>query len=504
MVGGLIGNYRIVSKLATGGMGAVYVAEHRHMGRRAAIKVLLPDLSKRQDVIMRLFDEARAASHIDHPGIVQIYDCDYYAPTGQAYLVMELLQGETLRQRLLAGGGAGDEAWAARVALGIAEPLAAAHAVGIVHRDLKPENVFLVGEAGSETVKVLDFGVAKLSHSMRGRTTSTLEGSILGTPVYMSPEQCRGERNLDARADIYSLGCVLYEMTCGRPPFVGDTATALIAAHLCDPVPPPESFFPGISPALAALMRSMLEKDAGRRPPTMQVVVDRLAAHLGMDVSARRVARAPRAPSIVGAPGGTAPFVVPATVAAPSPPHSTTLGQTASESVSARARPRAMSRSTLIAIGVGGLAMVSGAIYFARWGPARQQDPAATAAPPDEPVGELGRADRGKGGPVEEHRNPSVATPGTLGTMPAAGAADDPDRDQASAPRGGAPGAMPTREATDGVAAPARPRTAEGVGTRHPPRPRDRVTRSGGGLRNQGTGGRRGPSSTTNERLPIE
>src|SRR3954469_3241380 len=126
MVGGLIGNYRIVSKLASGGMGEEYVAEHRHMGRRAAVKVLLPDLSKRQDVIMRLFDEARAASHIDHPGIVQIYDCDYYEPTGQAYLVMELLHGQTLRQRLVARKGARDELWAARVGLGIAEPLAAA------------------------------------------------------------------------------------------------------------------------------------------------------------------------------------------------------------------------------------------------------------------------------------------------------------------------------------------------------------------------------------------
>src|SRR4030095_72669 len=106
--------------------------------------------------------------------------------------------------------------------------LAAAHAKGIVHRDLKPENVFLVGPAGNETVKLLDFGVAKLTAARRSSANSTVEGSILGTPLYMSPEQCRGMPNLDGRADIYSLGCLLFEMVCGRPPFLGDTATALI------------------------------------------------------------------------------------------------------------------------------------------------------------------------------------------------------------------------------------------------------------------------------------
>jgi len=473
MVGGLIGNYRIVSKLASGGMGEVYVAEHRHMGRRAAVKVLLPELSKRQDVIMRLFDEARAASHIDHPGIVQIYDCDYYEPTGQAYLVMELLHGQTLRQRLLARKGTRDERWAARVGLGIAEPLAAAHAVGIVHRDLKPENIFLVGESGRETVKVLDFGVAKLSHALRGRTTSTLEGSILGTPLYMSPEQCRGERDLDARADIYSLGCVLYEMLCGRPPFVSDTPTGLIAAHLCDPVPPPESFTPGLSPALSALLRSMLEKDPQRRPSDMQAVVDRLVAHLGMDLPVRA-----RTPAMGAAPGGTAPLDVPATGEAPA--HATTLGQTASESVSARARPRPVSRTALIAIGLGGLGMVSAALYFSRREAAPGEGPGAAAPPAAE---DTGRVHAGRVEPARKSDTPSIAAPGA----------------------GGAP-SVPERQGPSDViteVAPSRPREPQIHGPRISPRPKAHDPK--GLPRTQhGTGGRRGSSSTPNERLPIE
>ena len=134
-------------------MGIVYIAEHRHMRRRAAVKFLLPELSQKQEIIARFFDEARAASHVDHHGIVQIFDCDYHPVTGQAYLVMELLQGLTLRQALAARPGPALQGWAVRVAVGIAEPLGAAHAKGIVHRDLKPENVFLIERGGLDTVK---------------------------------------------------------------------------------------------------------------------------------------------------------------------------------------------------------------------------------------------------------------------------------------------------------------------------------------------------------------
>jgi eukaryotic-like serine/threonine-protein kinase len=391
MLGQLVGNYRIVSELAVGGMGAVYVAEHKHMGKRAAIKLLLPELSKRQEVIARFFDEARAASHVDHPGIVQIFDCDYYGPTGQAYLVMELLQGETLRQRLAARNAPLAESWSVQTALAIAEPLAAAHDKGIVHRDLKPENVFLARAGGAgdgrqthETVKVLDFGVAKLSASLRGSSNSTIEGSILGTPLYMSPEQCRGDRSLDARADIYSLGCVLFEMLCGRPPFMGETPTALIAAHLVQTAPDARSLVPSVSGEVAMLVRSMLAKDVERRPGNMAAVIDALAGR-GTALPAGQASPAPYSTRPSAPTTGTQ--LLPSTAdeaAAPrrgvawtTPLQSTTLSQTASEKLGARASG-SRRRGLVVAASVVAVAAAIVVLGLLAGGPGDQ--PAASSA----------------------------------------------------------------------------------------------------------------------------
>jgi len=432
MLGELVGNYRIVSELAAGGMGIVYVAEHKHMGRRAAIKFLLPELSKKEDVINRFFDEARAASHVEHPGIVQIFDCDYDASSGRAYLVMELLHGVTLRQRLARRRTAETEETAITIATGIAEPLAAAHAKGIIHRDLKPENIFLVSSVGGaselvERVKILDFGVAKLGASLRGRTNSTLEGSVLGTPLYMSPEQCRGVRELDARADIYSLGCVLFEMLCGRPPFVGDSATALIAAHLCDAPPDPRTFAPHLSDRLAALLGAMLAKEAGGRPDGMGVVIERLAACRG---AARPVGRGLSPGNVRGATKVLPTLPVDDTTAsdppAPARGFSTTLSQSASERVAVGSNVRSRRKAALLVVGagavmIGGLAVAALRLHPGELGGDSTSQP-ATAPPPIVTHGPAAPAEPAfHTAPAPEPVRPATADP----AAPAASGRDD-------------------------------------------------------------------------------
>jgi len=236
MQGASIGAYRLTGVIGRGGMGAVYAAEHALLGRQAAIKVLLPDLSRNQDIVQRFFNEARAATAIRHPGIVEIYDFGWTAD-GAAFLVMERLDGETLARR----AHRGRMRWQAAlvVARQIAGALAAAHAKGIVHRDLKPENVFVVRDAevpGGERIKLLDFGVAKLAGESAPAINVTRTGAVIGTPTYMAPEQCRGVA-IDRRVDLYALGCVVFELCSGRPPFVGEGAGDVLAAHIHMPAP---------------------------------------------------------------------------------------------------------------------------------------------------------------------------------------------------------------------------------------------------------------------------
>jgi eukaryotic-like serine/threonine-protein kinase len=219
MIGQNFGNYRVTRLIGEGGMGVVYVAEHASIGRRAAVKVLRPGLTEDVEITKRFFNEARAANAIRHPGIVEVFDSGTL-PSGVAYLVMELLEGESLAARLRRLGRL--ELTEAR-AIGVqtASALGAAHAAGIVHRDLKPDNLFLVRDyrdVSGENVKVLDFGIAKLGiGTSRSVSVKTRTGSVTGTPAYMSPEQCRGTKEVDHRTDIYALGVILYEMVAGRP-----------------------------------------------------------------------------------------------------------------------------------------------------------------------------------------------------------------------------------------------------------------------------------------------
>jgi serine/threonine-protein kinase len=264
VIGHVIGNYRIVRELGRGGMGMVYGAEHTQLGRPAALKMLLPQMSADTGIVQRFFNEARAASAIDHPGIVEVFDFGTHTD-GRAYIVMELLKGESLEARLSRAPMTSGEA--SNIVAQVAGALAAAHARGIVHRDLKPDNIFLVPNelvAGGTQVKVLDFGIAKLAGE-QGGGMKTQTGAVIGTPAYMSPEQCMGRSDIDHRTDLYSLGCVLYHMLTGRPPFLSEHGTGMIlAAHMRDPVVDPRSLAPVPEP-LAQIATKLLEKEPGAR-----------------------------------------------------------------------------------------------------------------------------------------------------------------------------------------------------------------------------------------------
>ena len=209
-----VGGYVIDGELGRGGMGIVYRATHPVIGKRVAIKVLKPSMSENPATVERFVQEAKAVNQIGHPNIVDIFAFGQL-PDGRSYLVMDLLEGESLRARLKRGPLPVSET--VRVIDEIASALIAAHAKGFIHRDLKPDNVFLVANPARTDVKLLDFGLAKLEVGSQ-RAFRTATGAQLGTPDYMSPEQLRGRKDVDARADIYSLGITAIEMLCGKRP----------------------------------------------------------------------------------------------------------------------------------------------------------------------------------------------------------------------------------------------------------------------------------------------
>jgi len=292
IAGRTIGNYRLTGTLGVGGMGTVYRAEHVLIGRAVAIKLLLPELTTHREIVTRFFNEARATSAIKHPGIVEIFDFGY-TDEGHAYIVMELLEGETLGQRITRLGHLPIGA-AASLMRDVCSALAAAHDLQIVHRDLKPDNIFLIPSPDGERTKILDFGIAKLTE-MGLATGVTKTGAVMGTPTYMSPEQCRGTGQVDGRADLYSIGCILYELVSGRPPFINPGAGELIGSHLFM-TPEPLSRHAAVAPELDRLVMSLLEKAPEHRIQSARELADQLAgfAHLqGAHVSMRNITAPP-------------------------------------------------------------------------------------------------------------------------------------------------------------------------------------------------------------------
>ena len=266
--GQTIGNYRVLRKLGEGGMGAVFEAQHVEIGRKAAIKVLHPQFAQNAQVAMRFLNEAKAANLIEHPGVVEIFEFSRL-PDGTTYIVMEFLKGESLAKRLERGAIGLD---ALRIARQIGSVLVAAHEHGIIHRDLKPDNVIMVRDPeapGGERAKVLDFGIAKIAEE---QVLKTQAGSILGTPAYMAPEQCRGATEVTDKSDVYALGIMLYEMLCGRPPFANAGVGEIMIMQMSKQPPPLRDLAPAVSLELAEFVHRTLAKDPKARPAMRQVV----------------------------------------------------------------------------------------------------------------------------------------------------------------------------------------------------------------------------------------
>ena len=287
MIGTLFGNYRVVETIGAGGMGEVYKATHTLLGKPAALKMLLPKFSDDREIVARFFNEAKAASGIDDPGIVTVLDFGY-TEEGNAYILMEYLSGESLQDRM-------DRipvmppADALRLLRQVARSLSAAHAQGIVHRDLKPENLFIVPDQeveGGERCKILDFGIAKLSEDHDGSPVKTQAGEVLGTPKYMSPEQCKGADDIDGRSDLYSLGCILFEMVTGEAPFAATGKAEMMGQHMFLPAPAATELQPRLSAELSAFISALLAKERSRRPGSadeMAARIDRLLAAGSLD-----------------------------------------------------------------------------------------------------------------------------------------------------------------------------------------------------------------------------
>ena len=270
-----IGGYELVEKLGRGGMGVVYKARQTAMDRIVALKLLKPSLSRNEVFVERFFREARTAAKLNHPHIVLAIDCGF--SEGYHYFVMEFVDGPTVAERLKQIGKFSEQE-ALKIAHDVAKALAHAEQHGIVHRDIKPENVMLTSDG---TAKLADLGLAR---SYTTDSSVTVEGNTLGTPYYMSPEQARGDTNLDTRSDIYSLGATLYHMVTGRVPFDGETPAVVVSKRLTEPVPNPQQVRPDLSPATNRLIRRMMTKEPERRFQTSQGLLEGIEAAMRGEV----------------------------------------------------------------------------------------------------------------------------------------------------------------------------------------------------------------------------
>ncbi|HEY2512447.1 MAG TPA: serine/threonine-protein kinase [Polyangiaceae bacterium] len=365
--------YRVDALVGEGGMGSVYRATHVHMRKHLALKVLLPQWTSTSEVIERFAQEAVAAGRIAHPNVAAATDCGQLAD-GSFFLVLEYVQGRTLRAEV--AKGAMDPARALRIVRGIACGVAAAHALGIVHRDLKPENVMLVDRDGDpDFPKVLDFGIAKVQDAApRATGPLTHAGAILGTPDYMAPEQALGGA-VDARADLYAIGVMLYELLTGATPFRGGAAT-LLRQHVLHEVPtlPPESAR-GAPASARALVSRLMQKEADQRLPDAEALIATI------DGALAELARVPvleRAPTTF-AERVSAPFSSPAAASL--------RGWATASARQALETPRA--RSRLLIVGLAGAIVLAAVVVRSAGGSAggglgSSANPATTAPEADD------------------------------------------------------------------------------------------------------------------------
>ena len=295
LIGQVVANYRVGPLLGRGGMGAVYEVTHQYLGRRGALKVLHSQFARTPELASRFVNEARAANQVQHPSVVSVFEIGLL-PDSTPYILMEYLDGQPLSKRIgelakqfdtTPKGAAARIVWSLQLVRQLASALQALHERGVIHRDLKPDNVVIVKDReapSGERAKLLDFGIAKIGDEFAPAGESpfpgvpaqvkTALGALLGTPVYMAPEQWRGKGNVDHRADLYALGCILFELLTGRPPYGASAIAQLMQMHVWQE--PPSALFEqrGVPRQLAELVQKMLAKEPGNRPTTAQVELE--------------------------------------------------------------------------------------------------------------------------------------------------------------------------------------------------------------------------------------
>jgi serine/threonine protein kinase len=273
--GTVAGAYVLKREIASGGGGTVYEAQHKVLGRKAAVKVLRRQLAASPQMVTRFVREAQAVNMIKHPAIVDIYEFDTL-PDGRPFYVMELLEGTDVRS-MLNDRGRFSPAEVLEILDPVCTALQVAHEHGIVHRDLKASNIFMATSGGKRTIKLLDFGIAKLMHPDASEAGLTVVGTRLGTSYTMAPEQIRGD-GVDPRTDVYALGVIFYEMLTGTIPFAGETAVDVMLKVVSEPVTPPRQRAPGIeiTPDAEQLIMRALAKDPLKRQQSMEELTEEL------------------------------------------------------------------------------------------------------------------------------------------------------------------------------------------------------------------------------------
>jgi hypothetical protein len=367
------GEYRLVTRLGSGGMGVVYEAEQARLDRRVAVKVLWPHLSQEPGLVERFNREARIAARLEHPNILPVYG---FGQEGDLlYLVMRLVRGGSLKDRLR-GEGPRRQGWSPREALELARqalpPLDYAHRRGVIHRDLKPDNILLEPSddySSGYRVFLSDFSIARLVQSDDVELGLTQTGDALGTPTYMAPEQVQ-DHPLDGRADLYSFGVVLYEILVGQVPFRGQTAMGVAMQHVRDPVPSPRELNPKLSPAVEAVLLRALAKDRAERFGTGAALIEALSEAVESTNGATPRARGPSRKA-------------PPTQAPVAPPGRSTNATRALDRARGRRGARGGPRAWLLTLGgllvLGGLAVV-GSLLVAPAVPTTEPQLASTAA----------------------------------------------------------------------------------------------------------------------------
>ena len=276
LLGQTLGNYRVERVLDAGAMGQVFLGIHPTIDRKVAIKVLHEELCARPEIAKRFMSEARAVNHINHPNIVEIFDFGILSD-GRPYLIMEFLPGEDLGSYLDRSGALSLEEVLPMVRQ-IAAGLDAAHEIGVIHRDLKPENVFLIVSRFGRTIKLLDFGIAKILQPELQDMSATATGIVMGTPAYMSPEQALGHTDvIGPPCDVYALGVLIYRMLSGRLPYEAENYQQMMMKQVAEPPVPITARLPGFPPAIWRILERALQKDQTRRPPTAGDLFQELA-----------------------------------------------------------------------------------------------------------------------------------------------------------------------------------------------------------------------------------